>query len=631
MVKAASLPGISVVMPVFNYGNFIRRAIVSLLEQTFETWELIIVNDGSTDNTSAVIAEFASDKRIKVVTNSENRGLGTCLNQGIRIASFSLVSYLPADDIYYRDHLQQLWEALLGNPDAVLAHSGVRHHYNRTTPGIVEGNGLQLVQVLHHKGEERWMERDELVTDDLGRMYWNKLKSRGEFVSTGKISCEWVDHPHQRHKILQEPIGGINPYKQKYNVRQPLRFHTTKGNYIDEVSYYEQFRSRQSVPVSEGLKILLVGELAYNPERILALEEHGHKLYGLWMREPYWYNFVGPLPFGNVEDIPFGNWKQRVREIEPDIIYALLNWQAVPFCHEVLRAFPDIPFVWHFKEGPFICLEKGTWKEMIDLYEQSDAQIYCSEEMQVWTEQFLNEDKRDSMILDGDLPKREWFREDVSPLLSDKDGAIHTVVPGRPIGLHPHTVVSLAEQNIHLHFYADFTHGQWKEWIEKTNRLAPGFLHIHPNCSQDQWTKEFSQYDAGWLHFFRSDNHGEIMRANWDDLNIPARMATLAVAGLPMLQYNNAGHVVATQSLASKHDLGIFIDDIMDLATLLRDKAHVKRIRDNVWSKRNLFMFDHYVSDLVQFFRNTIEKKKISSGRRGKRTKEISAPIGSVL
>ena len=56
--------------------------------------------------------------------------------------------------------------------------------------------------------------------------------------------------------------------------------------------------------VTDDLKILLVGELAYNAERVLALEERGHKLYGLWTPEPYWWNTVGPLPFGHVEDIP---------------------------------------------------------------------------------------------------------------------------------------------------------------------------------------------------------------------------------------------------------------------------------------------------------------------------------------
>ena len=69
---------------------------------------------------------------------------------------------------------------------------------------------------------------------------------------------------------------------------------------------------------------------------------------------------------------------------DTDVIYGLLNWQAVPFVHEVLCGNPGIPFVWHFKEGPFICLEKGTWPQLLDLYRQADGRIFCSPEARDW-------------------------------------------------------------------------------------------------------------------------------------------------------------------------------------------------------------------------------------------------------
>ncbi len=172
-----------------------------------------------------------------------------------------------------------------------------------------------------------------------------------------------VDRPAQRHKLMQEPVGGINPFRIHYRVKTPLRFHTTTGNFIDEVGQYRHLRERpETPPARDGLKILLVGELAYNAERVLALEEQGHTLYGLWMRDPYWYNSVGPLPFGHVEDLPRNDWRRAIEHVQPVVIYALLNWQAVPFAPEVLSAGSGVPFVWHFKEGPFICLEKGTLK-----------------------------------------------------------------------------------------------------------------------------------------------------------------------------------------------------------------------------------------------------------------------------
>lgn len=601
---------ISVIMPVFNQARFVKRAIESLRLQTIQLWELLIINDGSTDNLKAVIAPYLADRRIKYFENKVNVGLGASLNTGLAKATANFIAYLPADDIYYRDHLETLLTNL-EQGDHILAYGGVRYNYNRFSNNRIEGYSIQLVQVMHRKTADKWMERDELVTDDLDRMFWNKLAIKGKFITTESITCEWVSHPHQRHKIILEPEGGINPYKLYYGVKQPLRFHSTMGNYIDEIGYFNRFRNREDTPKAKnGLKIVLCGELAYNSERVLALEEHGHKLYGLWMKDPYWYNSVGPLPFGHVEDIPRENWKERLAEIEPDIIYAQLNWQAVPFAYEVLTANTGIPFVWHFKEGPFICMEKGTWPQLIDLYNKSDGQIYNSAEMRDWFLQFVDDNAETTLLLDGDLPKKEWFTNDVSPRLSTGTDEIHTVVPGRPIGLHPHTVAELAEQKIHLHFYGDFTHGQWKQWIVKTESMAPGYLHIHPNVTQEHWVKEFSQYDAGWLHFFKSENFGELMRANWDDLNYPARMSTLACAGLPMLQRDNTGHLVATQSLVKEHNLGIFFNTMDELGATLRNREQMEQIRQNVWNNRLMFCFDNHADRLVEFFRTVIRNKK---------------------
>jgi hypothetical protein len=257
-------------------------------------------------------------------------------------------------------------------------------------------------------------------------------------------------------------------------------------------------------------------------------------------------------------------------------------------------------------------MEKGTWNEMIELYNKADGRIYTSDEMQLWLEEFISKEKHSlDYVLDGDLPKKDWFDQPQTKLLSESTpGEFHTVVPGRPIGLHPHNVVELAEQKIHLHFYGDFTHGQWKQWIEKTQLMAPGFLHIHPNVDQENWVKEFSQYDAGWLHFFKSENFGEIRRSNWDDLNIPARMATLALAGIPMLQADNEGHIVATQSFVKKYNLGLFFKNMKELGELMCDRKLMLNFRENVWNQRQLFMFDYHLDNLVDFFRKVIEKHK---------------------
>ena len=610
--SAGSAARVSVLMPTFNQRAFIGRALESLLAQTLTEWELLIIDDGATDGTGELVAPFLADPRIRYERFPKNRGLGAALNRGLARTRAPLLAYLPSDDLFYPEHLVSLVARFDAEAAPMLAFSGVRHTYNRSATGQIEGYALQLVQVLHRRTDARWIERDELVTDDLERMFWSRLRDCGPFIGTGRITCEWVDHPEQRHKVIREPLGGINPYRARYGATGPLRFHTSVGNRIDEVEQYRRFRERPPTPPAvDGLKILLVGELAYNAERILALEERGHRLYGLWTPEPYWFNTIGPVPFGHVADLPRDDWQAAVRRIAPDVIYALLNWQAVPFVHRILRDNPGIPFVWHFKEGPFICLEKGLWPQLVELQTRSDGQIYSSPELRDWFATAIPglRDKAPSLVLDGDLPKREWFTDRRTPRLSAADGQSHTVVPGRPIGLHPWTVGELAEASIHLHFYGDFTQGVWRSWIEKANRVAKGFLHLHPNVDQPRWVEEFSRYDAGWLHLFRSENEGDVRRANWDDLNYPARISTLLAAGLPLLQYDNPGAIVAAQTLARERDLGLLFGDMQQLREQLRDEGHMDQLRDSVWRQRHEFTFDYHADRLIAFFRAVIAGK----------------------
>ncbi|MFK3736999.1 glycosyltransferase [Massilia sp. TN1-12] len=605
-------------MPTFEQAGFIARALASLQAQTLADWEAVVVDDGSQDGTQAVLAPFLRDARIRCLRLGENVGLGRALNLAIEASRAPLLAYLPSDDLYYPSHLQELAAALDGAPAAVLAFSGLRHHYKYRDANEAPDAGLQLVQVMHRRVAPRWIERAELESDDLERLYWSRLRAVGACVGTGAVTCEWVAHPQQRHRLMREPQGGLNPFRRHYRVRTPLRFHMTTGDPVDEAALYGRLRARPPTPrATDGLTILLVGELAYNPERVLALEEQGHSLYGLWTDAPYGFNSVGPLACGHVEELPRGDWRVALRQLQPDLIYALLNWQAVPFAHAVLDASAGIPFVWHFKEGPFICLEQGSWPQLIDLYRRADGRIFSSAEARDWFELAAPglATSRPCHVLDGDLPKRDWFDAPASALLSARDGELHTVVPGRPIGLHPPDVGALAALGIHLHFYGDFTQGQWREWIARARALAPRHLHLHGHVAQDRWVQEFSRYDAGWLHCFSSHNGGDLRRADWDDLNIPARVATLAAAGLPMIQRDNGGATVASQALVRGMDIGIFHRDLDDLAAQLRDGARMQGLRERVWARRMSFCFDTHVPGLLDFFRRVI-----ASADKGART-----------
>jgi hypothetical protein len=241
------------------------------------------------------------------------------------------------------------------------------------------------------------------------------------------------------------------------------------------------------------------------------------------------------------------------------------------------------------------------------LHRRADGRIYSSPELRDWFAQALPDDREcPTIAIDGDLPKREWFEAEFSRPLSDMDGEVHTVLPGRPMGMSPEFIGQLAGEQVHFHFYGEIFQKVWGAWLSQASALAPGHLHLHPQTDQASWVSEFSKYDAGWLHTFSSCNGGDLRRANWDDLNYPSRMATLAGAGVPLIQRDNSGSVVATQSLARRLDNGVFFTDCSDLAAQLRDHARMKTLRANAQRQRALFTFDHYADGLIDFFRDVI-------------------------
>jgi glycosyltransferase involved in cell wall biosynthesis len=423
------------------------------------------------------------------------------------------------------------------------------------------------------------------------------------------VTCEWVDHPAQRHKLVAGPLGGLAVYRAHYGLGrgQWLRWRPTRGWIVDERARFGRFAGERALPAPGGLKILLVGSLGFNPERLMALEERGHQLYGLWLPHPEKWDTTGPLPYGNVEDIPFApGWIERVRAIQPDVIYALLNWQAVPMIAEVAAAGLDIPMVYHFKEGPFICQEKGTWPALLRILDHSAGRIFISDEMFDWF-QLATDGRFDPatvMILDGDLPKIDWLTDDWAPKLSAADGEIHTVCAGRPIGLDPFE--ALAAEGIHVHFYGEAFQQHTPNFIRAG--LATGYMHLHPSVEPPDWVPELSRYDAGWFHVFDSYNGGDLRRAHWDDLNLAARLGTYAAAGLPWILKDTGAGRTSVGSLARRHDVGVFFRDFADLGRRLRDRPRIAAQTAHMRAARDQFAFDTHADALVAFFRAAIAR-----------------------
>lgn len=112
---------VSVVMPAYNAAKYIAEAIESLINQTFEDWELVLVNDGSTDDTLTIAQSF-SDSRIKITTQ-QNKGEAGARNTGLELATGKYISFLDADDMYLPNALDSFVGYMEAQPEVDIAYS----------------------------------------------------------------------------------------------------------------------------------------------------------------------------------------------------------------------------------------------------------------------------------------------------------------------------------------------------------------------------------------------------------------------------------------------------------------------------------------------------------------------------
>lgn len=121
MMDMKEFPSVSVIMPAYNAERFIRQAIESVQSQTYNCWELLVIDDGSSDGTCAVVQELAEkDMRIRLIRNEKNIGVARTRNAGIDLAQGEMIAFLDSDDYWYPEKLEkQLYLAQQTGADAV--------------------------------------------------------------------------------------------------------------------------------------------------------------------------------------------------------------------------------------------------------------------------------------------------------------------------------------------------------------------------------------------------------------------------------------------------------------------------------------------------------------------------------
>ncbi len=99
---------VSIIMPSYNTAQYIEQSIKSVIAQTYKNWELVVVDDCSTDNTDEIVEQFLTDKRIKYLKNEHNSGAAVSRNRALREAKGKWIAFLDSDDLWMPEKL--IWQ-----------------------------------------------------------------------------------------------------------------------------------------------------------------------------------------------------------------------------------------------------------------------------------------------------------------------------------------------------------------------------------------------------------------------------------------------------------------------------------------------------------------------------------------
>ena len=153
---------ISVIIPCYNYGVFLKDTLLNVIKQSFDNWECIVVDDGSVDNTKEIALEFClKDDRFKYIYR-ENGGIAAARNTGLGISTGELISFLDADDFLAVNKFQLHVDLLCRHPEIDIVYGNARYFLsedpqklyldiflkNRKWMPEVTGQGLDLLPIL---------------------------------------------------------------------------------------------------------------------------------------------------------------------------------------------------------------------------------------------------------------------------------------------------------------------------------------------------------------------------------------------------------------------------------------------------------------------------------------------------
>lgn len=204
-MKIKKYPLLSIIIPVYNTGIFLERCLNSVINQTYKNLEIIIVNDGSTDNSDEIIRRYQDlDHRITYVNNSENTGLFQARLRGYEKAGGTYIASLDSDDFVGADYYRMLMSAaILSNSDIVI--SNMTTHYQNSGERYQRTYGNYAVRDLDLSGEgilNAYFEMDAEVSQ--WWFVWNKVYAKDLWDQCYAVLSRYQGH----HIMLEDFIFG---------------------------------------------------------------------------------------------------------------------------------------------------------------------------------------------------------------------------------------------------------------------------------------------------------------------------------------------------------------------------------------------------------------------------------------
>ncbi|MBX4266523.1 glycosyltransferase family 2 protein [Clostridium estertheticum] len=216
-------------MPSYNSERYIRDAIDSVLNQTYQCWELIIIDDCSKDKTFSIIQEYYNDIRVRVYANESNQGISATRNRAISLSNGSWIAFLDSDDMWDKTKLQkQMSFAEQSNAEFLFTGSSFINANGNLYPGILEVPELVTYKKLRTHNiiscssvviKKKFFANIKMENDDIAEDYsvWLRILKTG-------VCAYAINEPLLTYRISRNSKSGnkFKSVKRAYNMFRSL-------------------------------------------------------------------------------------------------------------------------------------------------------------------------------------------------------------------------------------------------------------------------------------------------------------------------------------------------------------------------------------------------------------------------